>query len=65
MLLSDKHISSFQEIYKQEFGKEISKEDAYEQGAKLIRLVQIVYQPITKEDYEHTQMRRKLSTKNN
>lgn len=63
MLLSDKHISSFQEIYKQEFGKEISKDDAYEQGAKLIRLVQIVYQPITKEEYGQIQMRRKLLNK--
>lgn len=58
MLLSDKQISSFQEIYKLEFGEEISKEEAYEQGMKLLQLVKIVYQPMTKKEYKLVQAHR-------
>ena len=51
-MLTDKHISNFQEIYFQEFGEKISKEEALEQGTKLLQLVRTVYQPMTEEDYE-------------
>jgi len=53
MVLSDEHIRRFQELYKSHFGREISKEDAYEQGIKLVCLLKLVYKPITKEDYEN------------
>lgn len=46
MLLSDKQIEDFQEIYLRTFGQKISKEEAYEQGAKLIQLIQIAYKPL-------------------
>lgn len=45
VLLSDKQISEFQEIYKEHFGTEISKEDARENGIKLLRLVELIYKP--------------------
>jgi hypothetical protein len=32
MVLSDENVKEFQELYKEHFGKEISKEDAYENG---------------------------------
>jgi hypothetical protein len=47
MNLSDDDIKEFQRIYKNRFGKDISKEDAYEQGIKLIRLMQAICKPIT------------------
>jgi hypothetical protein len=51
-MLSDKHISNFLKIYKEQFGVDISKEEALEQGTKLLQLVRTVYQPITLEEYE-------------
>jgi urease accessory protein UreF len=58
-MLSDKQIIKYQTLYKNRYGKEISREEAYEQGAKLIRLVELVYKPMTAEEYEMVQKRRK------
>lgn len=58
MVLSDEDISSFQAIYRKRFGREISKEDAYEKGIKLLRLMSIVYQPITEAEYQNLEVRR-------
>lgn len=54
MVLTDEQVASFQSLYKKNFGEEISKEEAYAQGVKLIQLVQAVYKPIRKEDLELT-----------
>jgi hypothetical protein len=40
--LSDKQIEEYQMIYKKTFGKDISRDEAIEQGLSLIRLVAIV-----------------------
>jgi hypothetical protein len=52
MVISDKQIEKFQEIYRNYYGSEISKEEAYEQGMKLIRMLKVIYHPITKEEFE-------------
>lgn len=52
MVLTDEQVTSFQSLYKKNFGEEISKEQAYTEAVKLIQLVQAVYKPIKKEDYE-------------
>ncbi len=57
-MLSDEQITKFQALYKNRFGKEISRKEAYEQGAKLIRLVELIYKPITEKDYRLLQKRR-------
>lgn len=59
MQLTDEDIIKFQTLYKNEFGMEISKEDAYEKGIKLLRLMSIVYQPMTEEEHERIQQHRK------
>lgn len=59
MQLTDEDIIKFQALYKNEFGMEISKEDAYEKGIKLLRLMSIVYQPMTEQEYERIQQHRK------
>lgn len=61
MVLSDDDIRKFQEVYKEQFGKEIGKEDAYEQGIKLLRLMAVVYQPMTKEELDFIQKRRNIA----
>jgi hypothetical protein len=50
MRLEGKHIAAFQSLYKQRFGVEISDEDAREQGTKLLRLVQLIYKPMTHDE---------------
>lgn len=52
MGLSDQDIANFQALYKSEFGIEISKDDAYEKGSKLLGLMSVIYKPIPKEDQE-------------
>ncbi len=59
MRLKDEDISKFQTLYRSEFGMEISREDAYEKGIKLLRLMSIVYQPMTLNEYTHIQQHRK------
>jgi hypothetical protein len=48
-MLTKKQITEFQTLYKQRFGKEIGREEAYEQGAKLIRLIELIYKPMAEE----------------
>jgi len=40
MQLTEQNIQAYQEIYFQKFGKQISREQASEQGLKLVLLVQ-------------------------
>lgn len=61
-MLSDSQVSKFQTIYKNKFGKEISRADALEKGARLVRLMQIVYQSITKQELLEFQKRRETKT---
>lgn len=58
-MLSDEQIKKFQTLYKNRFCKKISREEAYEKGAKLIRLVELIYKPMTEKEYEMVQKRRK------
>ena len=59
MVVPDSDIIKFQELYKKHSGKEISREDAYEQGIKLLRLMSLVYQPMTVDEFNRIQERRK------
>ena len=52
MQLKEEDIVNFQALYKSEFGIEISKDDAYEKGSKLLGLMSAIYKPIPKEDQE-------------
>jgi hypothetical protein len=59
MLLTDKQIAQFQVIYKARFGKSISRAEAYDMSAKLVRMMQIIYKPMAKADYDQLQERRR------
>lgn len=58
-MLSNEQITSFQTLYKNHFDKEISREEAYEQGIKLMRLVELIYTPMTEAEYQQLQERRR------
>lgn len=57
-MLTNDQIEKFQSLYRNRFGREISREEAYEQGAKLLRLVEIIYKPMTEAEYQQLQKRR-------
>ena len=59
MALDNEQITKFQTLYKSRFGKEISREEAYEKGIKLMRLVEITYTPMTEAEYQQLQERRR------
>ena len=58
-MLSNEQVTKFQTLYKKRFGKEISREEAYEQGVRLIRLVELIYKPMTEAEYQQLQERRR------
>lgn len=58
-MLSTEQITQFQTLYKNRFGKTISREEVLEKGAKLIRLVEIIYKPMTEKEYQKLQERRR------
>ena len=59
MVLSDEQIVSFQMLYKSKFGKEISRAEACEKGIKLIRLIELIWKPMTEVEYQQLQERRR------
>jgi hypothetical protein len=50
MSIKNQSIKEFQEIYKEEFGKEISKQKALELATNLINLYKIIYPPSQKTE---------------
>lgn len=58
MVLTDEQIEQFREIYKRQYGKEISKEEANDQACKLLRLLILIYKPMSAEKFEAIQKRR-------
>ena len=57
-MFTDRQIIEFQEIYRQHYGKEISRQEALDQGIKLIRLLKRIYTPMTVDQYDAIQSRR-------
>jgi hypothetical protein len=49
MRLTDEHIAEFQMLYRKNFGKDISKEEALEKGLRLIRLMELVSRAVAYE----------------
>jgi hypothetical protein len=51
-MLSEEQIKAYRAIYKNHFGKEISREEAYEQGIRLIRLIELIFKPVNNRPEE-------------
>jgi len=62
-MLTEDQIKTYQALYKNRFGKEIGRVEAIEKGTKLLRLVELIYAPMTEEEYRRLQKRRQ-ETKN-
>jgi hypothetical protein len=61
VVLSDEDIVKFQALYKSQLGIDISKEDACERAEKLVRLVSLIYRPITPTEPEVVEARQVTS----
>ena len=58
-MLSDEMITKYQGLVKKRFNREISREEALENGTKLLRLVELIYKPMTEDEYKQLQERRR------
>ncbi len=58
-MLSNEQLDRYRELYKKRFGREISREDALEPAIKLVRLIDIIYQPMTEKEWEMLQKEQK------
>lgn len=58
-MLSEEQVRKYQIIYKKCFGKEIDQAEAYAQGIALVRLVELIYKPMSETEYKQLQERRK------
>ncbi len=58
-MISDKQIQKFKALYRKHFGIELSDEEAQEKGSKLVRLMEIIYKPMTEEEFAILEERRK------
>ena len=52
MDITEKDVKCFQELYKTKFGKEIDAQTARHKLTMLVRQMEVVYQPIKKEQLE-------------
>ena len=57
--LSKQAVIEYQQIYRKTHGKDISYQEALAQGIKLIRLVEIIFKPMTEAEYQQLQKRRR------
>ena len=58
-MLSRDRLKKFKKIYKNRFGKELSDQTALESATKLLRLVELVYKPMTEAEFKLVEKRRK------
>lgn len=50
-MISDEQIKKFQELYFSHFGINLDKKEASEKAAKLLRLIKLIYKPMTEERF--------------
>lgn len=58
-MISEEGLIKFQALYKKHFGIEISREVALSKGIRLLRTIELIYKPMTENDYKKLQERRK------
>ena len=50
-MINEEHLSKFQQLYRERFGRTISRDEALAKGIELIELIKLIYKPITREEY--------------
>ena len=62
-MVSDKALSEFITIWKEEFGTDIPKEEATQNALSLLNLFNTIYRPVKKEWFEEFGLSVELNTK--
>lgn len=62
-MISQKSLDEFKRLYREHFGKDLTNAEAYEKGSRLIRLLEIVYKPMTKEEFDRMKEISELNSK--
>ncbi len=57
-MISEERLNKFKQIYKKRFNKDLSDQKALKKATRLLRLVEIVYKPMTQKEYNVLQKRR-------
>jgi len=57
-MIPKEHLYKFKEFYKKRFNKELTDQEALESGTRLIRLIELIYKPMTQKDYDILQKRK-------
>ena len=60
MLVENKYITEFQIIYEKNYNQKISFKEAQEQLIKLMRLMEIIYQPISKTSFAEVRQKQEI-----
>lgn len=58
MQVSPKALAEFKEIYRERFCRELTDQEACDSASGLLRLMNVVYRPITKKNMEEVMIRR-------
>jgi len=59
LIFTEAQLDKFKALYKKHFNEELSQQDAYDKAVKLVRMMQIVYKPITQAQYDQVMARRR------
>ena len=57
-MISKEGLDKFKQIYKKRFNNELADDVASEKASKLLRMVELIYKPMTMAEYEALQKRR-------
>lgn len=57
-MLTEEQIKAYQALYNNRFSREIGRAEAIEKGTKLLRLVELIYKPMTEENFMRLQKHR-------
>ena len=58
-MLSDEQIKKYQLLHEKYYHTKISREEAYARGAQLLRLIELIFKPMTESEFQKLQERRK------
>lgn len=58
-MISKEELEKFKIIYKKEFDIDLSDQAALDKATELLRLIKVIYKPMSKNEYDNMQERRK------
>ncbi|OGY59644.1 MAG: hypothetical protein A3I31_00530 [Candidatus Colwellbacteria bacterium RIFCSPLOWO2_02_FULL_44_20b] len=57
-MISKERLQKFRDIYRKSFGKDILEQEALEKATQLVRLMEIIYKPMTRAELDSLYKRR-------